>query len=250
MPKGQKMPKFFLSDSKFNTCDTIEIKGDDAHHISKTLRMKVGDTLTVTSSDGMDYVCSIDAFASDAVVLTVKEVIRSDVESDIKISIFQALVKGDKMETVIQKSVELGVSDVYPVSAERSIVKLDSSGEKKKLERWNKIALEAAKQCGRGFVPTVHGVISFEECVEKLCQHDVSFFCYELAEGKTVKDVIGGKSFSSVGFYIGPEGGVAPKEAELAKNCGIEAVSLGKLILRTETAGPAVLSMLLYETRL
>ncbi|MBR6633159.1 MAG: 16S rRNA (uracil(1498)-N(3))-methyltransferase [Clostridia bacterium] len=244
------MPKFFLSDSKFRKSDVIEIKGDDAHHISKTLRMKVGDALTVTSSDGMDYLCLIDAFTPDAVMLTVQEVIPSHVESDIKISVFQALVKGDKMETVIQKSVELGASEIYPVSAERSVMKLDSAGERKKLERWNKIALEAAKQCGRGFVPTVHNVISFEECVRKMSERDVSFFCYELAEGKTVKDVIGGKSFSSVGFYIGPEGGVAPKEAELARSHGIEAVSLGKLILRTETAGPAVLSMLLYETRL
>ncbi len=244
------MPKFFLSDCKFGISDTVIIDGEDAHHISKTLRMKVGDSLTVTGSDSTDYICTLQSFSSDCVYLKVEDIKVSDAESEIKTSLFQALVKGDKMETVIQKSVELGVCEIYPVAADRSVVKLDKDSERKKLERWNKIALEASKQCGRGIVPKVHNVISFKECVDKLSEMDAKCFCYELAEGRTVKDVIKNKIFNSFGFYIGPEGGVSPAEAEYALSKGIEAVTLGKLILRTETAGPAVLAMILYETRL
>lgn len=244
------MPKFFISDCKFEISDIIEITGDDAHHISKTLRMKVGDRLTVTGSDSTDYLCVIDSFTSGSVYLKVLDSKSSDAEGNIRISLFQALVKGDKMDTVIQKSVELGVWDVYPVSAERSVVKTDRDSAAKKVERWNRIALEAAKQCGRGIIPKVHDVITFEKCTEMLSQCDAGFFCYELADQKTLKDVISSKELSSIGFYIGPEGGVSPAEAELALSKGIEAVSLGKLILRTETAGPAVMAMILYETRL
>lgn len=244
------MPKFFISDCNYDLNDTVEITGDDAHHISKTLRMKVGDTLTVTGSDSTDYHCVITAFTQGAVELRVEEKSVSDVEDGVKVSLFQALVKGDKMDTVIQKAVELGVWDIYPVAAERSVVKLDREGAKKKVERWNKIALEASKQCGRGIVPRVHEVIDFKECIDKLALLDKSFFCYELSDGRTVKDVISGKDFDTVGFYIGPEGGVSHGEVSYALEKGIEAVTLGKLILRTETAGPAVMAMILYETRL
>lgn len=244
------MPKFFISDCNYSVNDTIVISGDDAHHISKTLRMRVGDSVTVTGSDSTDYLCVIESITSDSVCMRVNDKKTSDVEDGVRVSLFQALVKGDKMDTVIQKSVELGVYDIYPVAADRSVVKLDSSGAKKKVERWNKIALEASKQCGRGIIPKVHDVIDFKECVEKLSVLDKSFFCYELSNGKTVKDIIGHKDFETVGFYIGPEGGVAPSEASYATEQGIESVTLGKLILRTETAGPAVMAMILYETRL
>lgn len=242
------MPKFFLSDCKFEISDTIEITGADAHHMSKTLRMKAGDSVTVTGSDSVDYHCIIESFGVDSVILRVEAKSVSDAENSVRVSLFQALVKGDKMETVIQKSVELGVWDIYPVSAERSVVKLDTKGEAKKLERWNKIALEASKQCGRGIIPTVHNVITFKECADRLSLLESRFMCYELAEGRTVKDVISGSKPETMGFYIGPEGGVSPAEAEYAAEKGIPAVSLGKLILRTETAGPAVLAMILYET--
>ena len=130
------------------------------------------------------------------------------------------------------------------------MVRLDRDGAKKKVDRWNKIALEASKQCGRGIVPRVHEVIDFKECVERLATLDRSFFCYELSNGRTVKDVIRDKDFKTIGFYIGPEGGIALGEASCAIEHGIEPVTLGKLILRTETAGPAVMAMLLYEIKL
>ncbi|MBQ7897455.1 MAG: 16S rRNA (uracil(1498)-N(3))-methyltransferase [Clostridia bacterium] len=248
------MPKFFLpfraNCQDFQVDDIIEITDSDASHISRTLRMKLGDTLTVNDSAGLDYSCVIDKITHESVFLKVLEITKCDVESDKKISLFQALVKSDKMDTVIQKAVELGVSDIYPVSAKRSVVRLDTDAEKKKNERWNKIALEASKQCGRGFVPLVHPVITVRECSELLSAHDLKFYCYETEDEKTIKDAIKNKDFKTLGFYIGPEGGVDPAEAELFKGAGIEAVSLGKLILRTETAGMAVLSMILYETRL
>ena len=244
------MPKFFLSDCSFEVSDTVSITGDDAHHISKTLRMKVGDRLVVTGSNSVDYDCIIESFTEDSVELKVEDIRQSTVEDAHRITLFQALVKGDKMDTVVQKSVELGVYDIYPVAAERSVVKLDAKGAAKKVERWNKIALEASKQCGRGIIPKVHDVITFKECAEKMAELDIGFFCYELSDGKTVKDVIRDKDFTTLGFYIGPEGGVSPSEADYAKSLGIEDITLGKLILRTETAGPAVMAMLLYEIRL
>lgn len=244
------MPKFFLSDCSFEVSDAVTITGDDAHHISKTLRMRIGDHLVITGSDSADYNCIIEGFSDDCVLLRVEEVTRNEVEDKRRITLFQALVKGDKMDTVVQKSVELGVYDIYPVAAERSVVKLDKKGAEKKVERWNKIALEASKQCGRGIIPKVHDVITFKECAERMAELDISFFCYELSGGKTVKDVIKDKDFTTLGFYIGPEGGVAPSEADYARKLGIEDITLGKLILRTETAGPAVMAMLLYETRL
>ncbi|MBE6701202.1 MAG: 16S rRNA (uracil(1498)-N(3))-methyltransferase [Ruminococcaceae bacterium] len=248
------MPKFFLPKETSlgvrKVSDVIEITGDDARHISRTLRMKVSDSVTVSNSEGTDYLCEIDSITSDTVYLKILSVKESDTESSVKSALFQALIKYDKMDTVIQKAVELGVSDIYPVESRRSIVKLDKETKIKKVERWNKIALEASKQCGRGIIPVVHEVIDLNICAEILKGFDKKFFCYESAEGKTIKDVIGGKDFSSVGFFIGPEGGIAPEEAGYLKNSGIEEVSLGRLILRTETAGPAVLSMILYETQL
>ena len=248
------MPKFFLTFrancQEFQVNDTIEISEPDASHISRTLRMKVGDSLTVTDSLGYDYICLIESITSSTVYLKITAVKKCDVEAEEKISLFQALVKHDKMDTVIQKAVELGVSDIYPVSSRRSIVRLDKDSEKKKLDRWNKIALEASKQCGRGIIPQVHSVVSVKECAELMSKMDVKFYCYELAENKSVKSVIKDKKFKTLGFYIGPEGGVAPEEAEMFNSLGIDAVTLGKLILRTETAGMTVLSMILYETRL
>ncbi len=248
------MPKFFLTFRadcpEYSVGDIIEISGADALHISKTLRMKIGEKLTVTDSKSIDYLTEIDSFLSNSVYLKVVGIEKSSVESDKKISLFQALIKNDKMDTVIQKAVELGVSDIYPVAAQRSVMKLDQKSEEKKLERWNRIALEASKQCGRGIVPKVHSVVSVKECAKILSALDIKFYCYELEDKVSVKNAIKDKDFNSLGFYIGPEGGVSREEKELFDSAGVLPVTLGKLILRTETAGMAVLAMLLYETRL
>lgn len=248
--KVDNMPKFFIDFGADSPDSRIEITGSDALHISKTLRMKVGEKLTVTDSSGTDYFTVIEDVAKESIILRIESKRKSDAESVKEVFLFQALIKNEKMDTVIQKAVELGANHIYPVSAERSIVKLDSESGKKKLERWNKIAKEASKQCGRGIIPTVHEVVSIKEASEIMSELDKSFYCYEISNGRTVKDVLKEEDFRSVGFYIGPEGGIAPSEAETFDAVGIPSVSLGKLILRTETAGMAVLSMILYETRL
>ncbi len=248
------MPKFFIDDTSnrgtLRKFDKIELTGDNAYHISKSLRMREGEEICVSFCDGVDYVCRIDSFSADSVFAEITDITPCTAEPEIKTMLFQALVKGDKMDTIIQKAVELGVYEIYPVESERSVVKLDEKSKVKKLERWNKIALEASKQCGRGIIPKVCDVVSFKECVTRLSALDASFFCYEEESERSLKDILQKKDYSTIGFFVGSEGGVSPDEAQLAKDAGIPPVTLGKLILRTETAGPAVLSMIAYETRL
>lgn len=248
------MPKFFISDTsdRGTLCkfDKIELTGDNAYHISRSLRMREGEEICVSFCDGIDYICKIHSFGVDSVFAEITDITPCTAEPEVQTTLFQALVKGDKMETIIQKAVELGVYEIYPVESERSVVRLDEKSKVKKLERWNKIALEASKQCGRGIIPKVHDVLSFKECVARLTELDASFFCYEEENELSLKGILQKRNYSSIGFFVGSEGGISPEEAQLAKDAKIPPVTLGKLILRTETAGPAVLSMITYETRL
>lgn len=248
--KVRKMPKFFIDDpTKYSENDYIDISGADAHHISHTLRMKIGETVIVTSSDLREYETEIADFTSDTVRLKVLNVAQNNTEPPVKASLFQALTKGDKMDTVIQKAVELGVYEIYPVECDRCVVKIDEKKGDKKQERWNRIAFEAAKQCGRGIIPKVHPIIKFDAALPLMKESDISFICYETSENNNPKNLFRNNSFKSVSFFIGPEGGISPLEIEKAHREGIEDITLGKLILRTETASGAVLSMLLYETQ-
>ncbi len=244
------MPKFFISDKyPYNKNDIITVTGDDAFHISHTLRMKKGEELTLTSSDSHEYLTVIEDFTKSDVILRVLSVGTNDTEPPVAASLFQALAKGDKMDTVIQKAVELGVYEIYPVMSERCIVHADEKRAEKKLERWNRISAEAAKQCGRGIIPKVHPIIDFDTALAFMKKSDLSFICYETSDENNPKNLFRNNSFSSVAFFIGPEGGISPLEIEKAHNMDIPDITLGKLILRTETAAMAVLSMLLYETR-
>ena len=243
------MPKFFIPNNcTYTIGDLIRISGRDAFHISHTLRMKKGESLTLVSTDQAEYSTVIDSFVSDEVCLKVTDVSQNSTEPRVFSSLFQALAKGDKMDTVIQKSVELGVGEIYPVASARCIVQADEKRAEKKLERWQRIAEEAAKQCGRGIIPRVHPIISFKDALEQMKKSDLYFLCYETSEENNPKALFSKSNFDSVSFFIGPEGGIAPEEVELAHFLGIPDVTLGKLILRTETASSAVLSMILYET--
>ena len=243
------MPKFFLPDNQsYAVGDFLYIEGRDAFHISHTLRMKKGETLVLTSTNRMEYTAEINSFDRDSVKLEVLSVCENKTEPRVFSSLFQALVKGDKMDTVIQKAVELGVGEIYPVSSSRCIVHADEKRGEKKLERWQRIAEEAAKQCGRGIVPRVHPIISYKEALVQMKKSNLYFLCYETSVDNTPKKLFKDKHFESVSFFIGPEGGISPEEIELAHSEGIPDVTLGKLILRTETASGAVLSMILYET--
>ena len=244
------MPSFFISDKRKYECgDIFTIDGPDAFHISHTLRMKTGESLTFTSSDKKCYDTVIESITKDEVFLKVVSVGENNNEPPVKARLFQALAKGDKMDTVIQKAVELGVYEIYPVASDRCIVQLDEKSSAKKLERWNKIAYEASKQCGRGIIPCVHPVVDFDTALTLMKESDVYFICYETSVENNPKAYFRDKSFSSVSFFIGPEGGISPREIEKAHSQGVPDVTLGKLILRTETASGAVLAMLLYETQ-
>jgi len=243
------MPKFFLPDAReYAQGDLIEIQGQDAFHISRTLRIKKGEQVTLTSSDRTDYETVLVSSTPDSVTLEVISASQNSAEPKVFSRLFQALAKGDKMDTIVQKAVELGVSEIFPVESSRCVVQVDLKRAEKKVERWQRIAEEAAKQCGRGIIPKLHPVIPYKEALSQMQKSDLSFICYETSFENNPRALFAKCDFNSVSFFIGPEGGISPDEIELAHNCGIPDVTLGKLILRTETAATAVLSMILYET--
>ncbi len=186
--------------------------------------------------------------ASEKVLVSIKKELSVDSELPIEIFLYQGFPKGDKMEFIVQKAVELGVHEIIPVSTKRTIVKLDSKKEAKKIERYNSIALSAAKQANRGKIPVVRNVMSFSEAITDLQKKDIGLIPYELAEGmnetRAIIDSVKGRT--SIGIFIGPEGGFDSSEIEKAREAGVLPITLGKRILRTETAGIAVLSILMY----
>lgn len=228
----------------------IIITGSDVNHIKNVLRMQPGEELNISNGeDGKEYRCAISELGEDEVVCELRFIKEDGVELPSKIYLFQGLPKSDKMELVIQKAVELGVYEVIPVSMSRSIVKLDSKKASSRVARWQEIARAAAKQSKRAIIPQVHELITFKQAIEYASTLDIKLIPYEMAEGmaKTREIIAGIKPGQSVGFIIGPEGGIDDKELELAINNGFESITLGKRILRTETAGLTVLSILMYN---
>lgn len=227
----------------------ILITGDDVNHIKNVLRMKVGEEIAVSNGeDGKEYRCGIEEIG-DEIVCSLRFIKEDGVELPSKITLFQGLPKADKMEWIIQKAVELGVYEVVPVSMARSIVKLDDKKQKSKLARWQSIAEAAAKQSKRSIIPQVQQVMTMKQALSYACKMDMLFVPYELAEdmGKTRELFDRIKPGQSIGFFIGPEGGFDETEIRLALDNGAQPITLGKRILRTETAGMAVLSILMYQ---
>ena len=246
------MPKFFVEPDQIQD-GKVFIKGNDAAHISFSLRMAKGDTVRVCDGAGKEYDCVLSAFLSDCVEAEISSVFENQNESPVQIYLYQALPKGDKLETVIQKSVECGVFEIVPFESERCVVKVKEDAEEKKTQRRNRIAEEAAKQCGRGYVPRVLSTVSFERAVEMASAADLALVCYEDEKGTTIKQVLGGadaKAISTISIMIGSEGGFSPKEIDAAVSEGLTPVSLGKRILRTETAPIFVLSNVSYQFEL
>ncbi|MBQ9784668.1 MAG: 16S rRNA (uracil(1498)-N(3))-methyltransferase [Clostridia bacterium] len=247
------MPRFFVP--KEQICDgTVTITGDDAHHISRALRMAAGEQITVCDMASAEYECELTDFLPDRVCARVLEEHPSHAEPPYRAHVFQALPKGDKLDSVIQKAVECGASELTTFESERCIVRLKGENESKKVERRQRIALEAAKQSGRGIVPTVHPTLSFARAVEEAARADVALFCYEGKDTEPLPAVlkrcrarVGQGSIPSVSIVIGSEGGFSPTEAEAAKRAGLVPVGLGKRILRTETAASFALACLVYE---
>ena len=242
------MPRFFVGTDQISDKDIV-ITGTDVNHIRNVLRMTPGEEVTVSDGQGMDYFCRIAELTKEEVRLDIVDSWHSFVELPAKIYLFQGLPKADKMELIIQKAVELGVYEIVPVATKRAVVKLDPKKEEKKRLRWQSIAESAAKQSGRGIVPEVLPVMKWKEALEYARQLDVKMIPYEKAAGiNATKQLIGSVSFGqSVGIFIGPEGGFEEAEVEAAKAMGAVPVTLGKRILRTETAGMTILSILMYH---
>ncbi|MDE6903010.1 MAG: 16S rRNA (uracil(1498)-N(3))-methyltransferase [Lachnospiraceae bacterium] len=228
----------------------IIITGSDVNHIRNVLRMKPGEEIAVSNgTDGREYRCGIESFTEDEVICSLRFVKEDGVELPSRIHLFQGLPKADKMELIVQKAVELGAYEVIPVAARRCVVRLDEKKASSRISRWQGIAEAAAKQSRRGIIPQVHPVMNMREAVAYARTMEVKLIPYELAEnmGHT-KEVLGAvKPGTDIAVFIGPEGGFEQEEIELAMAAGIEPVTLGRRILRTETAGLTVLSWLMYH---
>lgn len=242
------MQQFFAEPSWIQG-NSIYIEGADVNHMKNVLRMKPGEDVRINDGSGKTYLCCIDHYEEDRAILDVLTELDSDTELPSRIVLFQGLPKGDKMEWIVQKAVELGAYSIVPFAAKRSVVKLDEKKSAKKQVRWQAIAKGAAEQSGRGIIPEVSGVMTFAEALESAKGMDVLLIPYEMEKGmaETARVVEGIRPGQSVGIFIGPEGGFEEEEVERAKKAGAYPVSLGKRILRTETAGLTALSILMYK---
>ena len=228
----------------------IIITGSDVNHIKNVLRMKPGEEINVSNGqDGKEYRCGIVALEEERIVCELRFIKEDNMELPVKVYLFQGLPKADKMELIVQKAVELGVHQIIPVATKRCVVKLDDKKAKSKITRWQGIAEAAAKQSKRGIIPQVSAVCSFAQAVELAEKMEVRLIPYELAEGMDkTREIIGRlKPGHSVAIFIGPEGGFEDAEIQLAMEHGMEPITLGKRILRTETAGFTVLSWIVYQ---
>lgn len=241
------MPRFFVGTDQISDKDIV-ITGTDVNHIRNVLRMTPGEEVTVSDGQGMDYFCRIAELTKEEVRLDIVDSWHSFVELPAKIYLFQGLPKADKMELIIQKAVELGVFSVVPVETRRCVVKLDEKKASKKTARWQQIAESAAKQSKRMLIPEVKNVMSWKQALDFAKKLDVILIPYELAKGmKETREIIGSICpGQSVGIFIGPEGGFEEDEVKTAMEAGARPVTLGKRILRTETAGMTMLSILMF----
>lgn len=242
------MHRFFVEQTQIEE-KYIHITGQDAHHIRNVLRMHPKEEILVSDGHKMEYTCQIEDFSEDEVLVKIMFVEEAGLELSSKIYLFQCLPKNDKMELIIQKAVELGACEIIPVAAARSVVKLDAKKEASKLKRWQGIAESAAKQSKRMYIPQVHSVLKFSEALKYADDMEVKLIPYELAKGMDVtREIISSvKTGQSVAIFIGPEGGFEEEEVQAAIDMGFSPITLGKRILRTETAGFTVLAILMYH---
>ncbi len=239
------MFQFFVEPEQIEG-ERIVITGSDVNHIRNVLRMRTGEQVRISDNQGGDFYCEIETMQEQQVVLHILSQAK-DTEPCVGITLFQGLPKGDKMELVIQKAVELGVSEIIPVAMKNCVVKLDEKRGRAKQARWQAIAESAAKQSKRSIIPRIGQVMKFSEAVEYAQKLDVRLLPYENQRGMAhTREVLGSIPRGSVvGIFIGPEGGYDSQEIALAQG-EMEMISLGNRILRTETAGLCALSMLIY----
>ena len=236
------MPRFFVSEQPEN--GVLTLRGEDAHHAGRVLRLRPGESVTLCNGKGTDFDCSIETVEKDAVVCHVLDSHPAETEPRQQLTLFMALPKSDKMDFIVQKAVELGAREIVPYLSKNCVSRPDKTD--KKVERWQKIALEAAKQCGRGYLPAVGAVVSFEQAAEQAAQSQTALFFYENERQTGLHDALLDGVGETVSLMIGPEGGFAPEEAAFAAEAGLTSVSLGTRILRCETAPIAALAAVLY----
>lgn len=245
------MTTFFVEKNQVND-NKIQIFGDDFHHIKNVLRLKLGEELNICA-DGERYLVKIFEFGTDYVTFEILNKLDYTTELPVNITLFQGLPKQDKMELITQKATELGVREIVPVAMEHSVAKLDSKNETKKIDRWQKIAKEASSQSGRQIIPRVLPCINFKNIIENIGKYDIVLLPYENENGLNLKQCLSDfkknhNNIDNIAVIIGPEGGFSEAEISSIKdNPKVQLVTLGKRILRTETAGIACISMIAYE---
>ena len=241
------MYHFFINQDQVED-DHIRIIGPDVNHIKNVLRMGAGEEVLISNGVDKDYLCEVTSVTAQEVTARILSVEEGGRELPARITLFQGLPKGDKMELIIQKAVELGACEIVPVETKRTVVKLDKKKEESKLRRWNAVSESAAKQSKRLIVPEVTGVMSLKEALVFSKEFDVTVIPFENAKGmERTREILSQvKPGMNVGIFIGPEGGFEDSEIELSESFGAKTVTLGKRILRTETAGLSVLSVLSY----
>lgn len=247
------MFKFFVNEDQIKG-NTIKINGEDINHIVNVLRLRKSDEIIVCNKDnGKSYITKIENIDKEYVEVEIEKENIETTESNVSIDLFQGLPKADKMEYIIQKATEIGVKNIFPISMERCIVKLDAKSEAKKIERWQKIAEVAAKQSKRDFIPKVENVIKIENICQNVEKYDIILIAYENEKNVTLKTELRKLDKSrnlKIGVIVGPEGGVSKEEIQELISYGVKCITLGKRILRTETAPLVLLSDIIYEFEL
>lgn len=241
------MHRFFVERDQIEE-KQIHIIGPDVNHIKNVLRMKPQEEIVISDGGDQEYTCYIEAISQDEVLAHIMYIQEAGLELKSRIYLFQGLPKSDKMELIIQKAVELGVYEIIPVAMKRSVTKLDVKKEAAKIKRWQLISESAAKQSKRMRIPGIKGIMSFSEAIAYAKDFDICLMPYELAKGmKETKEILAGiVPGQSIGIFIGPEGGFAEEEAAEALANEVRTITLGRRILRTETAGLTTLSILMY----
>ena len=244
------MPRFFVSEEQFEN-DTVVLVGEDAHHVARSLRMAAGERITVCDREAIEYECELISFEQDKrVTAKVLSNAPSGTEPPYKAVLFQALPKGEKFDSIIQKAVECGVYEIVPFQSSRCIAKAKADGEADKTKRRCRIAEEAAKQSGRGRIPAVKPTISYKDMLRAASACDLCLYCYEVKGPETLASILQRADLPAcptIGIVVGSEGGFSPEEAAEAADAGLRMTGLGKRILRTETAAPFVLGCLVYK---
>lgn len=240
------MRKFFINQNIVQG-DMVFITGLDYNHIKNVLRMKIGNNIIVNNKSNFEYEVQIISFEDDRVSAKIIRQIEMQSEPSVNLTLFQGIPKGDKMELIIQKAVEIGVKKIIPIITDRVVVKLDEKSAKKKTERWQKISEEAAKQSRRNAIPEVTLPAKFKDVIQSLDYYDLKILLYENEKKQSIRNIFDKTTNKpkNIAVFIGPEGGLSDEEIEMSKDMYI--ASLGPRILRTETAGLVAATIILYH---